>query len=575
MRRLLTLLTLLLCSSLYGQPSTNYRYPIEGVARLYSSNFGELRPGHFHAGIDIKTDGVEGKRLVAAADGYVSRIVVQAGGYGRAVYLSLDDGTTIVYGHLQRFRNDLDSLMQRERYRRKSNSVDLWFDATRFPVKQGELLGYAGNSGSSSGPHLHYEIRRGGRQERINMIREGIITPKDNLAPRFMKLHYVEIDTLPNGIVDRRPLESYAVVKSADGSYRLTRETPIPVGRKGYFIAEVTDRRNEVHNTFGIWRLRSSIDGEPYFEYRMDGFPYELARTCDAVSCYALQLTSRNEVIRVARLEGAPQRFYPALVERGLIRTRIGEERSIVMELEDDCGNHSKLAFRIVGRDEHFTAQAPQAAKEPAFREQTGQYRLGSAFEVELPEGALYESCYVQPKAGKIAPTDSGVVVLSPAYRLFEDARTPLFKPLRITLRAPIPAHLQSRAMIAYRNRRGRAALAGGSYSEGAVSVSSRSIGDWFIVADTLPPTIRPRFTAESDLKSTKQLTFAVGDNFTGVASWHLTIDGEWVPCDRYPSRGTLVWHIDRAASGTTHRARLTVCDGAGNRQSWEGDFHW
>lgn len=575
MRRLLTFLSILLCGSLYGQPTTTYRYPIEGVARLYSSNFGELRPGHFHAGIDIKTDGVEGKRLVAAADGYVSRIVVQAGGYGRAVYLSLSDGTTIVYGHMQRFRNDLDSLMQRERYRRKSNSVDLWFDATRFPVKQGDLLGYAGNSGSSSGPHLHYEIRRGGQQERINMVREGIITPKDNLAPRFMKLHYVEIDTLPNGIVDRRPIESYAVVKTADGSYRLTRETPLPVGRKGYFIAEVTDRRNEVHNTFGIWRLSASIDGVPYFEYRMDGFPYELARTCDAVSCYALQLASRNEVLRVARLEGAPQRFYPTLVERGLIRTRVGEERSIAMELEDDCGNRSQLTFRIVGREEHFTAEAPQAPCEPAFRDFTGRYRLGTAFEVELPEGALYESCYVQPQAGKVAPLDSGVVVLSPAYRLFEDARTPLFKPLHITLRAPIPTHLQSRAMVAYRNRRGRAALAGGSYSEGAVSVSTRSIGDWFIVADTLPPTIRPRFTAESDLKRSKQLTFTVGDNFTGVASWHLTIDGEWVPCDRYPSRGTLVWHIDRAASGTLHRARLTISDGAGNRQSWEGNFRW
>ena len=579
MRRILILL-LLLCAPLApfaaAQETTAYRFPIEEVSRLYAANFGEMRPGHFHAGIDIKTDGVEGKRLVAAADGYISRIVVQAGGYGRAVYLSLPDGTTIVYGHMQRFRDDLEAHMQRERYRRRSNSVDLWFDAARYPVVAGELLGYAGNSGSSSGPHLHYEIRRGKDQERINMVREGIIRPKDTLSPRFMKLHYVEIDTLDCGIVRRRPMESYAVVKSADGGYRLTRQEPLPVGRKGYFVVEVTDRRNEVYNTFSVWRVTASIDQRPYFEYRMDSFPYALSRTCDAVSCYALQLSSRNEVIRLAQLEGAPERFYPTLIERGLIRTLPGEQHTIALEIEDDCGNCSTLQFRVLGREEAFVAAPPtDSLTQPAFREFTSHYRLGATFEATLPADALYESTYVRPMAGEVAPVDSGVVVLSPAYRLFEEVRTPLFKPLHITLRAPIPQSLQNKAMIAVRNWRGKAALAGGSYADGAVSVSTRTVGDWFIVADTLPPTIEPRFTPQSNLAASKQLTFKVADNFSGVAKWVLTIDGEWVPCDRYPSRGILVWHIDRPAAGISHRAVLVVTDGAGNRTEWQGDFRW
>lgn len=129
------------------------------------SLLGQLRrdaPGHFHAGIDIKTDGVEGKPLVAVADGYVSRIVVQAGGYGRAIYLTLRNGQTAVYGHLQRFRPDIEQRMQRERYARKSNSVDRWFSAEEFPVKQGDLIGYSGNSGSSgSAPALRVARHEG------------------------------------------------------------------------------------------------------------------------------------------------------------------------------------------------------------------------------------------------------------------------------------------------------------------------------------------------------------------------------------------------------------------------------
>ncbi len=107
MRTILTLLAAALTASAARGQRLNpddYIYPVRDVPGLYSANFGELRPGHFHAGIDIKTDGVEGKALVAVADGHVSRVVLQPGGYGRAVYLTLDNGVTAVYGHLRNFR---------------------------------------------------------------------------------------------------------------------------------------------------------------------------------------------------------------------------------------------------------------------------------------------------------------------------------------------------------------------------------------------------------------------------------------------------------------------------------------
>lgn len=549
----------------------DYIYPIRDVARLYAANFGEMRPAHFHAGIDIKTDGAEGKPLVAVADGYVSRVSLAAGGYGRAVYLTLRNGTTAVYGHLQRFRDDIEEHVRQERTARRANGVNLWFGPEAWPMKQGDVIGFSGNSGSSMGPHLHFEIRDTPTQRLYNVVREGVIRPEDNLPPRIMRLHYVEVDTL-QGVPVRSRMESYAVVREAEGRYRLTREEPVGVGRKGYFVAEVTDRRNGVHNTFGIWRVTASVDGIPYFEYRMDGFTHDLSRCCDAVSCYPLQLGSRNEVIRLARLAGAPDCFYPTMEERGLVRTAEGQQRRIRIEAEDDCGNRSALEFTIRGRSESFRAE-PDTAAVAVYPDRTSLLQVGREARAGIPEGALYEPVFAKPERRETPQADSGVVVLSPAYR-FLSPETPLRHAAAVTIRTHVPRPLQLQTVLAVRNRKGRLAYVGGTYANGAVTATTYATGDLTVVADTLPPSIRPLFTEGADLSKAEGLRFRVADNFSGIAAWTLRIDGEWVPCDRFPMKGTLVHFFGNPATRRKHEVQLSVRDGCGNTAHFRGIFY-
>ena len=399
MRRILTLLLFTtICSGAQGQRLNpgDYIYPIRGVAGLYSANFGEMRPGHFHGGIDIKTDGGEGKPLVAVADGYVSRVSVSPSGYGRAIYLTLGNGTTAVYGHLQRFRGDIEKHVRDERFRRRANSVDLWFGPGAWPVAQGDTIGFSGNSGSSLGPHLHFELRDTPTQRLYNVVREGVVRPDDDLPPRIMRIHYIEVDSVQGVPVHGSP-ESYAVVREAEGRYRLTREEPVGTGRKGYFVLEASDRRNGVHNTFGLWRASMSVDGDPRFEYRMNGFTHDLSRCCDAVSHYPMQLTSRNEVIRLAQLAESPDCFYPVMRERGLVRTAEGEKRRIRIEAEDDCGNRSQLEFDILGRTETLRAEADSTAV--VLRpEKAALVRAGRDLTARIPAGAVYEPIFCRPE---------------------------------------------------------------------------------------------------------------------------------------------------------------------------------
>ncbi len=243
-----------LAASAQSPVPADYIFPVRNVQGLYSANFGEMRPNHFHSGVDIKTDGVEGKPLVAVADGYVSRIAVSPSGYGRALYIALDNGTTAVYGHISRFRDDLEAFVRGERQRLRRNKVDLWCTAGRFPVRQGDTVAYSGNSGSSFGPHLHYEIRETATQRTLNTVRLGIVRPKDGIPPAIVRVHYFETDTV-RGIPVHSERFSCDAVKTGPNTYRLTRPEPLEVGPCGHFVVEATDRRDGVQNTFGLYIL--------------------------------------------------------------------------------------------------------------------------------------------------------------------------------------------------------------------------------------------------------------------------------------------------------------------------------
>lgn len=550
----------------------DYIYPVCDVDGSCTANFGEMRPGHFHAGVDIRTGGVEGKRLVAVADGYVSRISVTPGGYGRAIYVALRNGTTAVYGHLQRFRDDIEEYLAHERRSRQQNRLNLFFGPDMWPVAQGDLLGFSGNSGSSMGPHLHFEVRDTPTQRLYNPVHEGIIRPADTLAPRIVKIHYIEVDSLPEGLCVRRKAQSYAAVRFDEGHYKLSREEPVGVGRKGYFVIETTDRRNGVHNTFGLWRVTEWIDGERCFEYRMDGFTFDRSRCCDAVSCYPLQLVTRNEAIRLAQQEAAPDDFYTAMVDRGLLRTEPGQERRIRIETEDDSGNVSHLEFAVRGRDEAFRAEADTLAR-IARPGSVTILNCGRELTARIPTGALYESIACRPEQLAAPAVDSGVVVLSPAFRVLP-VSTPLGSMMTVSIRAEVPAHLQLHASLARITPQGKAAYVGGTYGDGIVSASTYTSDPLFVAADFLPPTVVPRFRSGADLSQQPSLSFRVSDNFSGVASYTLRIDGEWVPCDSYPMKGRLEHVFDTAPTRSKHEVQLIVRDAAGNAAHWQGEFY-
>ena len=564
----LLILFAVLCSAAFA-----YQYPIKDVKGLHSASFAEMRPDHFHSGVDIKTDGRQGKAVVAAADGYISRIMHSPFGYGLALYVTHPkEGSMTVYAHLSRFAEPLEQVVKSYRYEQRVNSVNLTFAPDHYPVKAGDVIAYSGNSGNSFGPHLHYELRDIGGRDTYNIVRRGLFRPKDSVAPQLLKLHYIEVDTL-DGVAVEAPLVSYGVVKKG-GSYTVSGS--VKVGRNGYFLLECLDRQGDnATSRFGVYRVSQRVGGKKNFEYRMDGFSFAATRECDLVSYYPLQRSAKCEVIRLAQVAGASRDFYPVVVNRGAVSLLAGEQSDVAIEVEDDCGNISKLKFDIVGKADNKLFRPirdPMAVVGGA----------GRAVEVAacgvrgyIGNGALYAPAFCSAESTDVRPEIEGVVVLSNAVKVL-DENLPLKEHITVSIDACVPLWLQTKCCVARRGSKGTYHSVGGYYAARIVHTRVRSAGEFVAVADTLAPQIVPNWRSGADLRSATRISFKVTDNFTGVESYELYIDNEWKTLNYSPLQSTLYHIFDTplaAGKKSTHTIRLKVIDGVGNMAIFEDSF--
>lgn len=549
-----------------------YTYPLLNTKRYYSSNFGELRTNHFHSGVDMKTDGVEGKTVVAAADGYISRIFLSPWGFGLALYITHPNGTTTVYGHLQKFRDDIAAYVYRERHRLKQHRVDLYCNSTTFPVKKGEMIALSGNSGSSGGPHLHFEIRETATQKTLNMFAQGIYVPEDNIAPLIQKIHYFEVDTI-GGVPLHSNKKSYDLSK--DGTlYSLKQTTPMMVGRRGYFVVEVSDRKNNTQNRYGVYNISAQIDGRTFYEYRNDGYTFDITRYCNAIAYYPIQRTSKNEVIRLARIENCIGYFYPQILNNGLITTKQGERRKIRISATDDCLNTATLEFEIEGKADSECFKGSTPNKESlALYNKPFKATYSDDFTVEIPANALYESTVIEVKEFKQEiKTSITRPLLSTAYTV-GSKDIPLHKAMTVSFKTSLLGVLDKQLVIARVSDKNEMLYVGGKYKDGVISVSTTTMGTYCVTYDVTDPQISPKFSNGENMSGKKKLQFKLSDNFSGVDKYSATIDGKWVAID-YANGVASINLVDEGIKGdTTHEVIFNISDVCGNKASWKGTF--
>ncbi len=546
-------------------PTDYFRSPINGQLRL-SGSFGELRPNHFHAGIDIKsTIGGAGQAIIAAADGYVARVKVQAGGYGNAIYLRHPNGYTTVYAHLSEFAPELAAYVKEQQYARQSFSVDLYPSAGQISFKKGDRIGKLGNSGSSRGPHLHFEIRDSGTEEPINPLLFGLKI-SDTQAPR---LHQIRVYAL-NGERETLDARSYDIQKGKTRHY-IKGDTVYVGADKAGFALKAYDHMNGVTNWNGVYRISMLVDEQPWYEFTAERFAFHQTRGINAHMDYEERVTKKSNFNRCYLLPGNKLPFYDNLINKGVVQLSSERASKITMITEDISGNTSTLVF---------WAKASQTQK--AVVKRRFNYVLpydsenaidNGAMYFYFPKQSLYETLYLDYRSS----SDFSENVHSDVHHV-HNRLTPLHKYCDIAIQpTTLPKHLRDKAFIAKCDKKSSITNMGNKWKDGRLWGKTRNFGDFCIMVDTIPPSIKPQ-TFQANMRGKNRMTFRIDDNYaTGGGArgldYRATVDGQWILMEYDAKNDRLIHRFDERIPAGKHELRLVVTDAVGNRREYEATF--
>jgi len=536
-----------------------------------SANFGELRIDHFHSGIDIKTQGVTGKEVVAAAQGYIYRITVSPGGFGKALYLRHSSGYSTVYGHLDRFSPEIEKYVKEEQYAKKSFLVTLSPPDDRFQVKQGDIIAYSGNTGSSGGPHLHFEIRKSDSEIPVNPLAFELGT-SDNLKPVIEKLVVYPVNK--NTLVNSRNRKRVINVTGSNGRYSVPADQEIVISGAAGFGIKSYDLIDDGTNRCGLYSLEMRIDSNTVFRSVLDGFSFYESRYINSHIDYELYQKDNIYVERTYLLPNDKLSTYKNLVNRGIFLFGDNRVHHVEIIAADIDGNKSVLTFRV--RSQEMKAQNTPLREDENTRmmacNHSNSYE-NEDIKLSIPDGALYDTLLFSYKR-----TAGGKSMLSDVHSV-HNIYTPLHKPCVLSIKpdSVIQGKKAKMLIVKLEDDWKKSAIAG-NWDGDFISAEIRTFGNYFVGIDTIPPEITAKgLTQGINLSGRKEIRIRITDDLSGINYYEPEIDGKWALFEFDQKNNVLIYTFDpeRITRGTKHSLSLKVADNKNNISYFSCNFIW
>ncbi|MGY2132187.1 M23 family metallopeptidase [Hymenobacter sp. HD11105] len=604
-------------------PADYFLFPIKpGKANFLAGSMGEIRPNHFHGGLDIKTDGRVDLPVYASADGYISRLKQSAFGYGNVLYITHPNGLVTVYGHLNRFEGPIADYLRQQQYTKQTFELELFPAKDQFQVKRGGIVAMSGNTGGSGGPHLHWEVRDN-EDRQLNPLRfGGFAEIQDHVAPTLQAfaVEPLSIDARVLGRFDK----AVFVPKTppTPGALYNWPDTIRAFGTVGLLV-QGYDRFDLATNRNGLQAVEVSVNGQALYRHMIDGVPFSDSRQISQHIDYQWQQTNGRTFEKLFVDDGNLLPIYNTGTSKGKLRVEEGKIYKVEVRLSDSYGNTTPFAFVLRGQKPVYYKTRNATVRQPALRydinrnilkviaadpdtsrqganltlmrgnrrlEVVPSYtvqsenvylydlraglpdsiRFGSvtkAFEPKAPIPAAKEQAFANGVQNLVfAPrTLFDTLYLQTNYKdglwTIHTPRTPLFKPLLATLKPPVAVADKARSAVYMINYKGGKIYQGGTWDGEQITFPVKTFGSFRILTDTLAPTVR------LVRKSPAGLTFTVADNLSGLGSYRLLINGQWRMLRYEYKNSTLFTDPQDKTVPLTGEAELRLTDQAGNEK--------
>ena len=563
---------LLLFNTLYENPKDRSIFisPVKIPLQL-SANFGELRIDHFHSGLDIKTQGVTGKEVVAAAAGYIYRISVSPGGFGKALYVRHPSGYSTVYGHLDKFTPEIEDYVKNQQYEKKSYLVTLFPEREKFPVKQGELIAHSGNSGSSGGPHLHYEIRKSDSEKPVNPLLFDFGTI-DNIAPVIEKLVIYPINK--HTLINNQNIIKKINVSGGHGNYSIPSDNEIRISGLAGFGIKAFDLLNDSYNKCAVYSIELDIDSIPIFKYAMDGFSFNESRYINSHIDYETYMKENIYIERTFILPNDKLDVYRDIINRGIFNFNDNKSHHAEIIVTDVNKNKSTLSFHIKAE----SVKLQDVAGTPDKNLKVMPYNRKNEFTSEnislsIPSGALYDTLYFSYRMSE------GTKDMLSDLHFVHNKFTPVHKAYRLSIKPNhIPHGKKSKMLIVQLGDDMKKSVFDSFWTEDYLSAQVQSLGKFYIGIDTVAPDISANgLVSGANLTGKNEIRIKISDDLSGIKSYEPKIDEKWALFEYDQKNNVLIYKFDeqRITKGIKHNLSLKVTDNKENISFFNCDFIW
>ncbi|MGJ8731797.1 MAG: M23 family metallopeptidase [Cellulophaga sp.] len=552
--------SLFLLTSVNGQekyPQNKFQSPLD-IPLILAGNFGELRSNHFHSGIDIKTQQREGLAVYAIDDASVTRIKISHWGYGKALYITHPSGYTSVYAHLQKFSPKIEEYIKKIQYKKQSYQVETFPDFGELKVKKGEIIAYSGNTGGSSGPHLHFEIRSNTTSKPTNPLLYGYDI-RDATDPTILNLYAYPLSD--NAQINRNADKTQLKFKrQADGSYladKVYAAGTIGIGFNGY------DRQDMAANKNGIYSIEQQVNGKTYSKFKFNTFSFAESRYINTLIDYQHYGKYSQRIVKCFKEPSNKLSIYSDLHNDGKITVNNGLSYNVVLLLKDWEDNTTKIIIPVEGKVQELKSpKKVEITDNYLIAKKPNNYNLDGA-KVYFPANTFYKDFYIDlEKGADTVKIHNGEV---PAHRNF----TITFNVSKYS------ASERKKLFIARLNSR-KQPIHATTYKRGnTFTTRTKNLGTYTLAKDTIAPVITPKnFKAKQWLNNYKYLSLKIVDDLSGIDTYNAYLNGEWILMSYEYKTNTITYNFDdKILDKKECNLKVVVTDNVGNSKTYETTF--